>query len=231
MARPAGEFDASRYFRGAHDLQFFNVGTPRVRALARRIVSEHPEWTVNEAMAFATGLIGDPVLEVKGLAVEVVARYRRAFRKPHLAAWKGWLADNQAANWATTDAMCGTLIGPLLTKHPELAEQLRGWLRSRNLWVRRASAVGLLPGIRRSLFIDQAFDTALALHPDEEDLIQKAVGWLLRELSKVDPSRVEQHLLTYRDAIPRTTVRYAIERFPAARRQALLADTRALKGR
>lgn len=229
MSRPAGEFDASRYFRG-HDLQFFNVGSPRVRALARRLVTEHPEWTVDDGMAFAEALMPDAVLEVKGLALEVVARYRRTFRPTHLATWKRWLGDDYAANWATTDAMCGMLIGPLLIRHPELADRLRPWARSRNLWLRRASGVGLLPGIRRRLFIDQGFETALALHPDREDLIHKAVGWLLRELSKVDPARVERHLLTHRGAIPRTTVRYAIERFPLAARTRLLAATKGRRG-
>ncbi len=226
MSRPVGEFDASRYFRGGHDLQFFNVGSPRVRALARRIVGEHPEWTVAEAMAFAEALMPDPVLEVKGLAVEVVARYRRTFKLAHLTTWKRWLASDYAANWATTDAMCGMLIGLLLIRHPDLADRLRSWSRSRNLWVRRASAVGLLPGIRRRLFINQGFETALTLHPDREDLIHKAVGWLLRELSKVEPVRVEQHLLTHRGAIPRTTVRYALERFPVAAKKRLLAATK-----
>ena len=65
MSHPAGEFDGSRYFRAADDLQFFNVGSPNVRAFARRLVQDHPEWTVDEAMAFAEALIADPVLEVK----------------------------------------------------------------------------------------------------------------------------------------------------------------------
>lgn len=226
LQRPAGEFDASRYFRGEYALQFFNVGTPRVRALARRTVTEHPEWTIVDALAFAELLIADPVLEVKGVAVEVVARYRRSFAPAHLAMWKRWLAANHASNWATTDSICGLLIGPLLVAHPELAGSLRSWSASRNLWVRRASAVGLLPGIRRRLHIDQGFATAVILHPDEHDLMHKAVGWLLRELGKVDPGRLERHLLEHGPAIPRTTVRYAIERFPAARRQQLLAATR-----
>ena len=226
MSRPAGEFDASRYFRAADDLQFFNVGSPNVRAFARRLVQDHPEWTVDEAMAFAEALIADPVLEVKGLAVEVVARYRRTFRPSHLAVWKRWLAANHSANWATTDAICGLLIGPLLVTHPELAVKLRAWSGNRNLWVRRASAVGLLPGIRRHLHLDQGYATAVALHPDPADLIHKAVGWLLRELGKVDAPRLERYLLVHGSAIPRTTVRYAIERFPVAARKRLLAATK-----
>jgi hypothetical protein len=65
-------------------------------------------------MAFAERLIVDRHLEVKSLGIEVVARYRRDFTPRLLPIWKWWLADNHSANWATTDAICSYLIGPLL---------------------------------------------------------------------------------------------------------------------
>lgn len=226
LARPSRDFDASRYFRGDHDLQFFNVGTARVRALARRIVSEHPAWSVDNAMAFADALIADPVLEVKGLAVEVVARYRKAFRPTLLASWKQWLAQNHSANWATTDGICGSLIGPLLLQYPALASKMRAWSRSRNLWVRRASVVSLIPLARRAEQLDLVYENAQRLQPDREDLIHKAVGWTLREAGKADLRRLERFLVAQGARTPRTTLRYAIERFPAEKRRALLAQTR-----
>jgi len=102
LARPAGDFDASRYFRGEHNLGFYNVGTVTMRALARSIHTAHRErWDVGDAMAFADALIADRYLEVKSVAIEVVARYRRDFTPPLLGRWKRWLSDNQSANWAT----------------------------------------------------------------------------------------------------------------------------------
>jgi DNA alkylation repair enzyme len=85
---------------------------------------------------FADELIADRVLEVKGLAVEVVARYRRSFGPGLLTAWKRWLSLDYASNWATTDAICGLLIGPLLLDRPQLAATMRGWSKHRNMWVR-----------------------------------------------------------------------------------------------
>jgi 3-methyladenine DNA glycosylase AlkD len=82
------------------------------------------------------------------------------------------------------------------------------------MWVRRASAVALIPSFRRGLALDVAYDLAKTLHPDREDLIHKAVGWMLREAGKLDPARLERYLRAEGPAIPRTTVRYAIERFP-----------------
>jgi len=227
MGRPAGDFDASRYFRGAADLGFYNVGTNDVRALARSIHDAHREsWSIDEAMAFADALIADRHLEVKGVAIEVVARYRRDFTPRLLPAWKRWLAGNHSANWATTDAICGALIGPLVVQHPQLGARMRAWARDPNMWVRRASIVGLIPRARRGESLDLLYEIARRLHGDSEDLIQKAVGWALREAGKTDMLRLERYLRANGPTIPRTTLRYAIERFPPARRTALLKETR-----
>jgi 3-methyladenine DNA glycosylase AlkD len=227
MARPADGFDATRYFRGTGDLGFYNVGTAAMRGLARAIHAERKaEWSIDDAMAFADVLIQDKHLEAKSVGIEVVARYKRAFRPRLLPAWKRWLSENHSANWATTDAICGALIGPLLLQYPELGARLRVWSRDRNMWVRRASVVGLIPRARRGESLDLVYEIAYRLHPDKEDLIQKAVGWTLREAGKTDMARLERYLRTNGAAIPRTTLRYAIERFPERRRRALLEETK-----
>src|SRR5262249_29305198 len=80
LSRPSGSFDASRYFRSADGLGFLNVGTDVVRELARALVRDHrDEWGVSEALAFADALIADRYLEVKGIGIEVLARYHRGF--------------------------------------------------------------------------------------------------------------------------------------------------------
>src|SRR5262245_12357463 len=93
LARPVGDVDASRCFRGAHDLPCQNVGTKPRRALARTIYVQHRgEWSVDDAMQFANLLMEDPYLEAKSLGIEVVVRYRRDFTPRLLPRWKGWLA-------------------------------------------------------------------------------------------------------------------------------------------
>src|SRR5512134_2098032 len=106
MARPSGTFDAAKYFRGDHGLRFYNVGTERVRSLARAIHAANPDWTVDDATRFAGELMRDPYLETKGIGIEVLARYRRSFTPRLLPAWKRWLSGNLSTNWATTDAIC-----------------------------------------------------------------------------------------------------------------------------
>jgi 3-methyladenine DNA glycosylase AlkD len=227
LARPAGRFDASAYFRGADDLRFYNVGTPAMRALAQSIHAANREhWSIGDASAFADALIKDRYLEVKSVGIELVARYRRDFAPAHLGVWKHWLAANHSANWATTDSICGSLVGPLLVAHPELGGRMLAWARDRNLWVRRAAAVALLPLVRQGSALDLAYGVARRLHHDQEDLIEKAVGWMLREAGKVDQRRLERYLRAHGPDIPRTTLRYAIERFPERKRRELLAVTR-----
>jgi 3-methyladenine DNA glycosylase AlkD len=227
LARPHGAFDARRYFRGADDLQFYNVGTTAVRDMARLIFREHRDvWSVEEAMNLADRLIVDAYLETKSVGIELVALYRRQFTPPLLLRWKRWLARGHSSNWATTDSICGSLIGPLLARYPALVPRVAAWSRHRNMWVRRASAVSLVPLARRGQALDTAYLVAKRLHTDGEDLIQKAAGWLLREAGKTDSDRLERYLRANASAIPRTTFRYSIERFDERKRKALLAHGR-----
>jgi 3-methyladenine DNA glycosylase AlkD len=227
MGRPSGDFDASRYFRGEQDFAFYNVGTAKMRELARSIHAGHRDWTLQDAMAFADILIVDPHLEAKAVGVEVLARHHRAFTPALLSRWKRWFARNRSANWATTDHICGALIGPLLVRHPGAAARLRPWSTHANMWVRRASIVGLIRLARKGIALDQLYSVARRLHVHREDLIQKAVGWALREAGKTDMHRLERYLRANGPRIPRTTLRYAIERYPPATRARLLRATRA----
>jgi len=194
-----------------------------MRALAREIhLAQREQWSLKDAVAFANLLMPDRYLEVKAVGLEVVARHRRDFQPWLLARCKRWLARDYSTNWATTDEMCGVVIGPLLVKHPQLIPQMRAWSTHRNMWVRRASIVGLLKPMRTGDTVDLVYDIAKRLHPDPHDLIHKAVGWALREAGKIDAKRLERYLRANVGIIPRTTFRYAIEKFSPAERARLM---------
>lgn len=228
QARPLGEFDPSRYFRTTERLTFLNVRTPVVRAAGRAVAREHlRDWSRDDAVAFAELLLREPALELKAAGLAALGVRRRELGPTHLAVFKRWLARNHAANWATTDTLCGTLISPLLFAHPALVPGIRSWAAHRNLWVRRAAAVSLVRHAARGQALDAVYDTATALLADPRDLIHKATGWLLREAGRTNPSRLAAYLLRHGSRVPRTTLRYAIERFPPADRARLLVETRA----
>ena len=223
LSRSAGSFDARRYFRGDVDLRFYNTGTTAVRDMAKAIYRAHRDsWSVDDAMTLADALVADDYVETKAVGIELVAFYRKQFTPRLLAAWRRWLARDDSSNWATTDSICGSLIGPLVLAHPVLAPRVAAWSRHRNMWVRRASAVGLIGCARKGIALDLAYGVAKRLHADREDLIQKAVGWMLREAGKADPARLERYLRAKVGVIPRTTFRYAIDRFSQRKRLDLL---------
>jgi 3-methyladenine DNA glycosylase AlkD len=224
LSRSAGSFDARRYFRGGADLRFYNVGAGVLREMAKAIYRAHRgAWTIDRALPLADALIRDDHLEMKGVGIELLACYRADFTPRLLSVWKRWLAQGHSNNWATTDGICGSLIGPLVLASPALVPRVAAWSRHRNMWVRRASAVGLIASARRGSALDAVYGVAKRLHGDREDLIQKAVGWMLREAGKADPVRLEGYLRANVTLIPRSTFRYAIERFDESRRRRLMA--------
>jgi hypothetical protein len=227
MARDPGTFDARRYFRGDVDLKFYNVGTGPVRALATELYrARKNRWPLETALAFADVVIRDPYLEVKGAGIEFLARYRPEFVPSMLPTLKDWLERNDSSNWATTDALCGYVIGHLLARYPRFIRGVASWSRHANMWVRRAAAVSLIVPMRKGLALDELYEVAARLHRDHEDLIQKAVGWALREAGKQDEARLEGYLRAHGSTIPRTTLRYAIERMAPGKRSELMTSTR-----
>ncbi|HWR04307.1 MAG TPA: DNA alkylation repair protein [Humidesulfovibrio sp.] len=128
--------------------------------------------------------------------------------------FEGWLST-RVNNWAHCDVLCTGCLGPLLMRHPELWERTLPWLASPNRWLRRGAAVSLVPPGRRGLFLDQVFHVADALLTDDDDLVRKGYGWMLKETSKAWPQEVLDFVLARRARMPRVALRYAIELMPA----------------
>jgi 3-methyladenine DNA glycosylase AlkD len=218
---------AKFYFKPDEAVRFFGVDTPTQRRIAGSLFQiVRGGWEIAEAIAFCDLLIKRPEMEMKNVGIFILARYRKSFGKNLLRNVESWLANDHCANWASTDALCGEVLGPLICQIPALTSKLKTWTGKRNLWLRRAAAVGIIHSARRGEQLDEAYAIAASLFKYPEDLIHKATGWMLREAGKPDPSRLERFLLEHGPGIPRTTLRYAIERFPPEKRKTLLENTR-----
>ncbi len=227
MADPESARGSRTYFKQDDDVALLGVKTTPVRALARELYQRvAPTWQVADAVAFADLMVRDRYLEAKGLGLTVLSRYRAAYPTSLLATARKWLAEGHLSNWAAVDALAPMVLMPLVVRHPQLEPRLIGWGRARSPWLRRAAVVTFVPLARRGERLDQAYALVADLFSDREDLMHKACGWLLREVGKTDMPRLERFLLQHGPAIPRTTVRYAIERFPPRRRKQLLEATR-----
>jgi 3-methyladenine DNA glycosylase AlkD len=125
-------------------------------------------------------------------------------------------------NWDLVDTSSEHIVGAFLKDKPK--EPLYRLAKSRGLWERRIAIVSTFHYIKRGKF-SETLKIAKTLLKDEQDLIHKAVGWMLREVGKRDLEAEETFLKRHYKTMPRTTLRYAIERFPESKRRRYLKGT------
>lgn len=215
------------YFKDYDSVAFLGIRSPQVREIERQVFQAvKTAWAIQDAICFADSMIRSKYLEAKGVGILLLSRYAASYDESLLPKVRGWLADGHCSNWATTDSLSSTVLTSLLRRYPHFLTVLKTWTDSESLWVRRASAVSLILLARRGEHLDTAYSIADALLDDREDLMHKAVGWLLRECGKTDAERLEAFLIARGRRVPRTALRYAIERFPPARRKRILEETR-----
>lgn len=218
---------ARAYFKAHEALQFYGVSVPSLRQIERALYQEvKAHWSVAEAIACGELLFKENQQEAKMLGILLLGRFHKAYERELFNQLENWLVADYCNNWALTDTLAPVVLTPLLRGFPDLLPRLESWSRAPNLWLRRASVVGLIPLARQGEALDLAYANAERLFEYPEDLIHKANGWLLREAGKTDAPRLKAFLLRHGPRLPRTTLRYAIERFPAAERKQLLRQTR-----
>ncbi len=150
----------------------------------------------------------------------LVQEYHRGSEEQKNAIYDAYLAHRQYVNnWDIVDSSAHLIVGPHLDDAKrdilyELAE-------SERLWDRRIAMMSTYHFIRQKEFKD-ALQIAHLLRNDAHDLIHKVVGWMLREIGNRDREAEEKYLLKHYKKMPRTMLRYAIEKFPEARRKAYL---------
>jgi 3-methyladenine DNA glycosylase AlkD len=209
---------AARYFQsgpgqyGEGD-QFLGVRVPLVRETARQFNT----LTLDDCAA----LLQSPYNEVRLLALDVmVRRFTKGKADVQTAVYECFLQHrDRVNNWNLVDSSAPYISGPYWLKRDRSV--LWELAQSPVLWDRRIAVLSTFAFIRAGDF-DDALTLYAQLLTDPHDLMHKACGWMLRELGKRDEVRLLAFLQTHYAALPRTTLRYAIEKFDAATRQALL---------
>lgn len=216
---------AQRYFKEA--FKCYGLTAIQIRDLAKEIYqSVKAEWSVDDAIQLCDILLPNPYHEAKGFGILILEKYKKDFPKSLFLKIKNWLSSSYLNNWAAVDVLCPDSVGSLLVTYPELVKEIKTWTNSPNRWVRRASLVSFIKLAQEKVYLDDIYQISASLFADSDDLIQKANGWLLRETGKRDMERLKKFLLQHGPAIPRTTLRYAIERFDDKKRKSILQDTR-----
>jgi len=126
-------------------------------------------------------------------------------------------------NWATCDNLCNHAVGEFIQMYPDYLAGLKKWTKSKNRWLRRAAAVSLIIPARKGEFLKEIFQIADNLLTDEDDMVQKGYGWMLKEASRKYQMQVFDFVLKNKADMPRTALRYAIEKMPADLRRRAMA--------
>jgi 3-methyladenine DNA glycosylase AlkD len=208
-----GFFKTGKGQYGEGDI-FLGIKVPVLRAL----VKQHH----NAAnLACVSRLLDSKYHEERLFALLLLIQlYQRADEAGQQAAYDLYLGNTRRINnWDLVDLSAQYLVGRHLEQRPR--KVLHQLARSELLWERRIAIVATHHFIRRNDFAD-TLKIARTLLQDEHDLMHKAVGWMLREVGKRDLAAEEGFLLKHYRDMPRTMLRYAIERFPEAKRKKYL---------
>jgi len=182
---------------------FLGVTAPDIRRIAKKFSQEI-------SLQELTELIRSPIHEVRLCALIILVN---KYKKENSDKIYQYYMDHLTAinNWDLVDSSAPYIVGDYLYKHPEKSKILIDFSHSENLWVRRISIVSTFTFIKNNEF-NTTLEIAKLLLNDNHDLIHKALGWMLREIYKRDERIIKRFLRQNYAQIPRTTLRYAIER-------------------
>jgi 3-methyladenine DNA glycosylase AlkD len=169
----------------------------------------------------ADELFSGSVLEEKIAAAFLLEKLDHEFGDDEFKLFESWL--ERISSWADHDALVHSLIAPMIVVKPTRTKSVFRWAKSKNRWHRRAACVALIRGARARMFFSEITKLSNSLLADKDDMVQKGLGWLLRETAKYDAKRTVPYLMEIRDRAPRLVLRTACETLPVSVRKRVLA--------
>jgi 3-methyladenine DNA glycosylase AlkD len=174
----------------------------------------------------ADHLFSGTVLEEKVAAVFLLEKLDAEFSDREFKLFESWL--DRISSWADHDGLVHYLIVPMVASKtaskPARIKAVFHWAKSPNRWRRRAACVALIRGARAKMFFPEITKLSNSLLTDDDDMVQKGLGWLLRETAKFDAKRTAPYLMKIRGRAPRLVLRTACETLPPAVRERILAS-------
>lgn len=216
MANPERKRGHEIYFKGTID----SLGIPMAQVLmvARQYGKALRKADKKTIFAACESLFRNGGFEASIIACHWSRIPRKQYEASDIRVFGKWL-DRYVGNWATCDTFCNHSVAMVLERYPATAATLLDWARSRNRWVRRGAAVSLIVPAKKGLFTGTMLDIAAVLMNDMDDMVQKGYGWMLKEAFAAHPAELEAFVLRHADIMPRTAFRYAIEKWPLAKRK------------
>jgi 3-methyladenine DNA glycosylase AlkD len=209
-----------RFFK--EQVKLYGVRTPEWRRICGRFWGRVKGLPKSDVFALCEELLALRNGEERGVAFNWAFRLREQLEPADFPRLERWL-KTYVSNWGACDSLCCGALGFFLLDHPEFLPKVRAWAGSKNRWLRRASAVAHIIPNRNGLAVDSAYQAADLLLGDGDDMVQKGYGWMLKEIANKRSREVFEFVVARKDRMPRTALRYAIEKMPPAWKKRAMA--------
>lgn len=214
------EKSGQHFFKEA--VKLYGVKTPIVSKLAKSYDQQILTLPKAQVFKLCEDLWQSGYLEETFVACHFSHRLAKTFQPADFQIFERWI-NQYITNWASCDTFCNHTIGSYIVMYPEFISKLTGWTGSSNRWVKRAAAVSLIVPARHGQFLPEVFTIADRLLTDPDDMVQKGYGWLLKVASQAHQQDVFEYVMTHKVTMPRTALRYAIEKMPAELKKQAMA--------
>ncbi|MGI6710375.1 MAG: DNA alkylation repair protein [Bacilli bacterium] len=200
-----------RFFK--EEVNILGVKTTTVNKISTKYFKLIKNKSKKEIFSLCEELFKSGILEECFIACNWAYNLRKNYEKKDFEIFEKWV-DLYITNWAVCDSFCTRTMSEVIIRFPEVMLKLKLWTKSNNRWVRRAVAVSLIGLAKKGLCLKDIFEITDMLLLDQDDLVQKGYGWLLKVASKVYQREVFEYVLNKKEIMPRTSLRYAIEKMP-----------------
>jgi 3-methyladenine DNA glycosylase AlkD len=197
------------------------VRTVDLQRIVRLAYTEVKDWPASQRNRLCNALWKGGKLEEGVLAAHLYRRFRSSCGQCEWKLFERWI-DRYVHNWAHCDAVASWLLAACIGNVPSLKAELPAWTRSGNLWKRRAAAVALLQEAKHGRSPEDILRIASITGKDEETMVQKGAGWLLKVAYAKRPETIVEFLREVH--FPRLVVRYAAEKMTPSDRAAVLGS-------
>lgn len=202
---------SQRFFK--EKIKYYGVRVPIVQKISKARFTSLKEKPKAEIFALCEELWRSGYIEESFIACNWSYFVRENYTVDDFSVFAHW-AETYLNNWASCDTLCNHSVGTLLEMYPKLVSKLKTWTKSENRWVKRSAAVSLIIPARKGLFQREIFQIAESLLHDNDDLVQKGYGWMLKAAADFDQDAVFEFVMKHKATMPRTALRYAIEKMP-----------------
>jgi len=201
--------DSNSFFK--EEIKSYGVKVTTVTKISKKFFRQIKHLSKDTIFGFCEELLKSGYIEEAFVAYRWSDYLKEGYEPEDFVVFERWL-NTYVSNWAECDTLCNHTLGTFVEKYPEYVEKLKLWAQSQNKWVRRGAAVTLILPARKGLFLEDVFEIADKLLLDGDDLVQKGYGWMLKEASKQHRQEVFNYIMENKDKMPRTALRYAIEK-------------------